>query len=122
MFMLVNGFDPKYIGVIYDCGNMVYEGYEPFGMGLDILGEYLAHVHVKNAAMTIKSRDELGANVWSGDFAPFKEGSMYIPKLFKALKARGYNGFVSVEDFSNESDTDTKLKDNLEFLKACVGN
>ena len=121
IFMLVNGFDPKYVGVIYDSGNMVYEGYEPFGMGLDILGEYLAHVHVKNAILTPKKRDEFGANVWSGDFAPFKEGSMYLPGLIKALKERNYTGFISVEDFSNECGTDEKLKDNLEFLKACMG-
>ncbi|MNH42928.1 hypothetical protein D3C79_1047240 [compost metagenome] len=46
---LVDGFDAKHIGVIYDPGNMVYEGFEQYKLGLEVLGEYLGHVHVKNA-------------------------------------------------------------------------
>ncbi|MBW7459087.1 sugar phosphate isomerase/epimerase, partial [Paenibacillus sepulcri] len=46
---LVSGFNPDQIGVIYDPGNMVYEGYENYRLGLELLGPYLAHVHVKNA-------------------------------------------------------------------------
>ena len=38
------------LGIIHDVGNMVYEGYERYEMGLSILGPYLAHVHVKSAA------------------------------------------------------------------------
>src|SRR5262249_4743674 len=43
------GFDPRDVGVIHDAGNMVYEGYEQYRMGLELLGPYLAHVHFKSA-------------------------------------------------------------------------
>ena len=43
---LLEGLDPAYVGVIHDIGNLVIEGWEEHG--LDLLGEYLAHVHVKN--------------------------------------------------------------------------
>ncbi|MBV9786720.1 MAG: TIM barrel protein, partial [Chloroflexi bacterium] len=42
-------FDPRYVGAIHDAGNMVYEGYEQYRLGLEVLGPYLAHVHLKNA-------------------------------------------------------------------------
>jgi sugar phosphate isomerase/epimerase len=45
---LVCNFDPRYIGVILDPGNMIYEGYEDWRMGMELLGPYLAHVHLKN--------------------------------------------------------------------------
>lgn len=45
---LVSKFDPNHIGVLFDPGNMIHEGYENFRMGLEPLGPYLAHVHMKN--------------------------------------------------------------------------
>jgi len=47
---LVSHFDPRHVGVILDAGNMVYEGFETYSLAVDLLGPYLAHVHVKNAA------------------------------------------------------------------------
>ena len=49
-YRLVSNFDPDYIGVIYDPGNMICEGRENWQLGLELLGPYLSHVHVKNAA------------------------------------------------------------------------
>lgn len=42
-------FDPRDVGIIHDAGNMVYEGYEQYRLGLEVLGPYLAHVHLKSA-------------------------------------------------------------------------
>ncbi len=47
---LVSSFEPRAVGVIYDPGNMVYEGFESYRLGIELLGPYLAHVHIKNAA------------------------------------------------------------------------
>ena len=46
---LVSQFDPQFIGVVYDPGNMVYEGYECWRTGFELLGPYLHEVHAKNA-------------------------------------------------------------------------
>ncbi len=35
---LVSRFNPDHIGVLYDPGNMVHEGYENFRMGMELLG------------------------------------------------------------------------------------
>ena len=50
-FRFISNFSPEYMGVIYDPGNMVFEGYENFRLGLDLLGKYIFHVHVKNAVL-----------------------------------------------------------------------
>ena len=31
-------FDPRHVGVIHDAGNMVFEGFERYRMGLEVLG------------------------------------------------------------------------------------
>lgn len=69
---LVSACDPAHIGVIYDPGNMVFEGFEDPRLGLELLGPYLAHVHLKNAryerpegAACGGRRGRLWRTVWS---------------------------------------------------------
>ncbi|GIX08239.1 MAG: hypothetical protein KatS3mg115_2642 [Candidatus Poribacteria bacterium] len=50
-------FRPEQVGVIHDAGNMVHEGFENYQMGCELLGPYLAHVHVKNAAWVREAGD-----------------------------------------------------------------
>ena len=49
-YILLSKFDPNHFGVIFDPANMIFEGYEDWKMGIEILGNYLGHVHVKNAS------------------------------------------------------------------------
>ena len=37
---LVNGFDPDHIGVLFDPGSMVHEGYESYRMGMELLRDH----------------------------------------------------------------------------------
>jgi len=90
---LLQGFDPQWFGTIYDPGNMVMEGYENPAMALSILGPYLAHVHVKNALW----RREEGK--WQFHWASLSEGKMEWAPIYKELKAVGYDGWFSLEDF-----------------------
>lgn len=106
-YRLVSNFDSKHIGVIYDAGNMVFEGFEQYRMGLDLLGEYVDHVHIKSATYNIR-----GEACWS----PLRTGHVNFNKLFQALKAINYDGYLSFEDFSLEHSTDEKLEDNLAYI------
>lgn len=114
-YALAKNFDPQYIGVIYDTGNIIYEGLEEYQMALEILGEYLDLVHIKNACWLEKEEK------YQGDWASFSDGYADFPKFFKALKAIGYDGYVTFEDFSDKESSDEKLKNNLIFIKEIVG-
>ena len=117
-YRLVCNFNPDLIGIIFDPGNMVYEGFENYRMGIELLGEYLAHVHVKNSMWALSETTKAGVKIWKPTWANMKEGFADITKLIQILYEIGYDKFVSVEDFSNNDDTYTKLKSNLEFLKS----
>lgn len=115
--LFVEGLDPAHVGVIHDAGNMVYEGFEAYRIGLEILGPYLAHVHVKNARwFPVKYREDKSV-VWKCDAAPVHKGIADIRALFRAMKGVGYDGWVTLEDFSTERPLEDRLRENLSFLR-----
>ena len=115
---LASYFDPKYIGVIYDTGNVIYEGFEEYKMALEILGPYLDLVHIKNAQWVKKEVD--GKEKYVPDWAPFNDGYADFERCFKALKDVGYDGYVTFEDFSSAETSDQKLKTNIELIRGIV--
>jgi len=117
----LEGMNPDAVGVIYDPGNMVTEGYEETKMGLEILGPYLAHVHCKNGAWMKKADAKPGEHPWSSGFAtPLDEGIVNWKKVLADLKAVGYRGYISFEDFSSGRTTDEKAKFNIEYIRSLL--
>lgn len=121
----LDGFDPAHVGVIHDIGNMVHEGFERLDWGLRILGPYLAHVHVKNASL--RPGAPVGAGTpgehvpWAASWAPMRTGQAPVADVFAALRGIGYDGWVTVEDFSTELPLAERTRDNLAFVRALAG-
>jgi sugar phosphate isomerase/epimerase len=115
-YRLVEGFDPELIGVIYDPGNLVHEGYEDYRIGTQLLGPYLAHIHLKNGAF---ARPQAGG-VWKQSAAPLEDGVVDFRTLFTVLKEVGYNGWLGVEDFSGVRSSRETLRHNLSFIRNTI--
>ncbi|MBR2566774.1 MAG: sugar phosphate isomerase/epimerase [Paenibacillus sp.] len=124
-YRLVQSLNPDYVGVLYDPGNMVHEGYENHRMGLELLGPYLAHVHVKNAgwykaeADHLTDRMELGSTIsseqslstsWQCQWAPLTEGIVDWVQMVRDLRAVGYDGYYGIEDFSGAMESRAMLQ------------
>lgn len=114
-------FKPEEAGVIHDAGNMVYEGFENLQMGAEMLGPYLAHVHVKNSAWAIQSGDPDGNLRWGCDAATLRRGQINWRDALRALRAAGYDGWLSLEDFV-PGPSEPKLRDNLAYLRQALAN
>lgn len=110
---LVEGLDPDLVGVLFDPGNMVHEGYENHLMGLQLLGPYLGHVHVKNA---IWEKDASGG--WKARWWKAEEGIVDWPKVLRDLKTVGYDGTIGFEDFSGTYPTREALRRNIDYIKS----
>ncbi|MCL6457938.1 MAG: sugar phosphate isomerase/epimerase [Gorillibacterium sp.] len=119
---LVEGFDPAHIGVIHDAGNMVHEGYENYRMGLEILGEYLAHVHVKNAAWACSQENikSPGGSPWKSDWAPLKTGVVDLGQLMADVQHIGYDGWLSFEDFSSPHPDEASLVEQAAYIRSLL--
>jgi sugar phosphate isomerase/epimerase len=115
---LVDGLDPARVGVIHDVGNLVIEGQEDPLAAFELLGEYLAHVHVKNVAWQATGKTDDGSTIWTQAWATLREGQADIEAYFRALRAYGYDGWVTVEDFSTALPLEQRTSDNLAYLQA----
>ena len=114
---LVSPFDPDFIGVLHDAGNCVHEGYENYDLGLQLLGPFLAHVHIKNGR---HFPPEDGAGLWRTGWSPLEDGAVNWDELFSALKKAEYRGWLGIEDFSAARPVDQALPHNLNFLNAAI--
>jgi sugar phosphate isomerase/epimerase len=111
---LVSSFDPGLVGVILDPGNLAQEGFEDYRIGAELLGPYLAHVHIKNSAFERPA----GGGVWEPRWAPLEDGVVDFGQVFEALEHVGYDGWLVMEDFSGVRPSREALKFNLEFLRS----
>jgi sugar phosphate isomerase/epimerase len=114
----VDGFDPAQVGVIHDIGNMVFEGWAQYRLGLEVLGEHLAHVHVKNGQWVRGGTRADGSTSWVTAPAGLRDGIADITELFRALRQVGYDGWVSLEDFSEQQPLAERIRDNLAVVRA----
>lgn len=115
---LVSHFDPHHIGVILDPGNMVYEGYEDWRMGMELLGPYLAHVHLKNSQWQRVGAKPSGEADWQPSAAAIDQGIVDVRQFIDDLRTVGYDGWCSFEDFSSSGSTREKLERNLAYVRA----
>jgi len=115
---MVSRFDPEHIGVLHDAGNMVNEGFEDYRMGIQLLGPYLKHVHIKNAAFTIPE----GGGVWEPRWSPLEDGVVNWNNLFGALVEAEYSGWLGLEDFCGVRPTRETLEHDFAFLKNIIDN
>ncbi len=115
---LLDGLDPDLVGAIFDPGNMVCEGFEAWRMGLQLLGPYLAHVHVKNYAWQPGEEDARGTLHWAPRPAPLSRGMVDWGQVIEDLRSVGYSGYLSLEDFDSSSSTEAKIKADIAYLKS----
>jgi sugar phosphate isomerase/epimerase len=116
-FRLVDGLDPQHVGVIHDLGNLIIEGQERPASAFELLGPYLAHIHIKNAAWISGEPDGDGVATWRNEWAPLRTGQADVRAYVAALVKHGYDGWITLEDFSTELPLAARTADNLAFIR-----
>ena len=114
---LVSHFDPRDIGVIYDLSNMTMEGFECARMGMELLGPYLAHVYVAGHRPAPQETRADGTVDWDWEGVSLAAGLMDYEQCLADLKAVGYEGYISLEDFRPIPSRD-KLEEGIAYLRA----
>jgi sugar phosphate isomerase/epimerase len=112
-FRLVDGLDPAHVGVIHDLGNLVIEGQERHVSAFELLGPYLAHVHIKNVSWV---QDQSG-NGWHHQWATLRDGQADVVAYVRDLVSFGYDGWITLEDFSTELPLAERTADNLAYVR-----
>jgi sugar phosphate isomerase/epimerase len=115
-FRLVSNFTSEQIGVIYDVQNMVREGFEGYRLGLDLLGQYLAHVHIGGHRPMPSPRRPDGTVRWLWEACSIADGLLDAGNLISELRRSGYSGFLTVEDFRTE-EAEAKFSEAASYLR-----
>ncbi|WP_322906231.1 sugar phosphate isomerase/epimerase family protein [Paenibacillus campi] len=113
---LVDGLNPQHVGVLYDPGNMVHEGFEHYRMGIELLGPYIAHVHVKNAAWQQQNVQ------WRCEWAPLHAGIVPWEHILRILLANGYDGYIGIEDFSGQLASNDMLQQFADTFRPLISS
>lgn len=96
---LVEGLNPRHVGVIYDPDNLTQEGLEHWQLGLELLGPFLAYVQFKNAVWVPAAAPGTdGWRHWRRDYVPLEQGLVDWPAFIRVLRHRQYDGYLSNED------------------------
>jgi sugar phosphate isomerase/epimerase len=116
---VLEGLDPKHVGIMYDPANEVYEGGQTYPIAISTAGEYLAEVHVKNIRF---ARGDMvkGQQLWKMEWCPLNEGLVNWPAVIEELTKSKYDGWLMIEDFSSVVPIDQRLKGNIAFLKSLM--
>ena len=115
-YRIAANFSPREMGVIYDVNNMAKDGYETGRIGMELLGDYLQHCHAGGWRPVAGGRRADGALEWAWEGCDLADSIIDIPLFLSDLKAVGYQGFISIEDFRQIPHED-KLRPQIAFLR-----
>jgi sugar phosphate isomerase/epimerase len=87
---MIQEVDSAHLRLLWDCGNAVFVGEEPFPTGYERGKSFIGHVHVKDAAPD----PENGEPRW----VELGTGRVDMLGQLQALKDDGYRGVVSMEN------------------------
>lgn len=113
---MLRGLEHPNLGIVFDPGNAVSEGFERPWVQVRMLGRWIKNVHVKNrmtAAGEPRQHERLpGGNV------RVDEGVLDWDAIAEELKAIGYDGYLTAEDFAEFDSLAEKFAWNVRFLRA----
>jgi sugar phosphate isomerase/epimerase len=115
---LLCNFNASEIGAIYDPQNMCMDGFETTPLALDLLGDYVAHVHAGSRKPVPGPVDAKGTTKWQWVTCPMGEGLYDHTKLLAELVRRHYPHFITLEDFDDKRSPEQRLHDGISYMKA----
>jgi sugar phosphate isomerase/epimerase len=95
---LLEGFDPQRVGILLDVANLWFEGNEPIEVAVDLLGDYIAQLHVKNVAVAVKR--EAGHGGVTVPNVRLADGVVDWPYVLRVLNSAGFTGDAAIECFA----------------------
>jgi sugar phosphate isomerase/epimerase len=116
---LLRGIPPQDAGVLYDPANMIADGWEVPRVALNVLGPYLAEVHVKNSRWVADATVN-GVTRWKVVPADLENGCVNWVEVVEQLKAHGYDGWLVEEGHTAGRESHLRLKMAFDLLSGLI--
>jgi inosose dehydratase len=124
--------DPRWLGLVFDTGHFCYgSGEEEFDMNaaLDRFAKRIWYIHLKDCQPEVARRArreqwDYFTALRNGVFCELGKGTVDFPTLLKWLGARGYDGYVLVEQdvLPGMGTPKESAKRNREYLRSIEKN
>jgi sugar phosphate isomerase/epimerase len=93
-----DGMSPDHYGVLYDPASMLEEGNLEPGFAIDLMGDFLKRVHLKN------ERFVEGPSGWAAEVTEIDRGLVDWRAVFRELERAHYAGAVVIDHLSGAAD------------------
>jgi sugar phosphate isomerase/epimerase len=115
---LVESFDPKQIGIIWDAAHSGLAGEEP-EFGLDICWPHLCMINLKSAYYKRINNQESDEIEWERYFTVGKRGLSSWARTAKYLRNRNYNGVVCLSaEYSDERNVNKYILEDIVYARS----
>ncbi|MGH7142599.1 MAG: sugar phosphate isomerase/epimerase family protein [Planctomycetota bacterium] len=114
-------FDPTEVGILYDPANSVGDGWETYPVALNVMGAYLAEVHVKNTRWVAGELTPQGTRKWKAEGADLEDGIVDWAELVGWLKDHKFSGWLVEEGHTANRSSHLRLKMAHELLAKLIG-
>lgn len=118
---MMQDLDPECCGVIYDPANTFLEGFVRPRGAVELLGDFLAYLHVKNLVI-VQQLDDQGKMQVNMEKRLMHEGAIDYVEVMFALKLCKFDGWYSFEEMLMAPDpekTIEEIKNGITHLKEC---
>ena len=122
-YLFFKDFPKEYVGVVLDPENMIREGVENWRMGIEMIRDYIAYVHVKNICWSKEEGVFMPPQYmknWKRICVGLDEGLVDWEQIIFLLKKHGFSGYLVDEDFSR-SNPEERIQ-NITYLKKLLNN
>ena len=115
---MLRGQPSQYLGIVFDPGNCLWEGYERPAAQVDMLHDLIRAVHVKNAMPHAVSGP---AETIPAEATRLDQGLLDWPAILAQLKTLDYSGYLTLEDFYDGfGSVAEKLSWDVNYLRRLV--
>ena len=126
-YLLLQGLDPAWVGIVHDAENMVREGFSHWTKQMEIIGRYIGFLHVKNMVWEAVTEVDEGYwdmphnhRKWRPARAALADGLVDWPGLIKALHVHGFDGYLCIEDMRKDLDRDVMWQEDYDYLSGVL--
>ena len=116
---MCRGLEHPNLGIVFDPGNAVSEGFERPWVQVRMMGGWIRNVHVKNR-MTAAGEAGINERLPGGN-CKADEGVLNWDLIAEELAAIGYSGYLTCEDFAEFPSLAEKFAWNVAFLRGLAG-
>lgn len=115
---LVEKYDPRHIGIVWDAGHNGINGEDP-EMALDIVWSHLCVVNLKNAFWHRMNGPEAEHVQWRPYWTTGRQGIASWPRVAAELKKRNYRGVICLSaEYDDGASVNRLIAEDIAFAKS----